>query len=271
MASAPTGLYARFTGCPVDNPAFVAAADDPSAAGGGICAWNQSSGGANGGEAIIGKTGTIVPIVNPITLQAGITLDANGNETFWNASPASQTLVDPGQPLPGGLSALLGVPGEGNGAGRRVIAKTILTPGTAQINLNNLLTQSGPGITLPIKLQLINPRLGDKCFIGTDANPIVVNLTDGTTSPPPPNTPISGNIANLDVLDDGNLVTIGVLDVVDNAFAVPAATGCGHPAGRLDGAINAQQGLPSPAGNDTLILNGSSALALADAVIASEK
>ncbi len=269
-ALAPTGLYARFTGCPVDNPAFLAAAHDPNG-GGGVCVWDQSSGGANGGEAIIGKTGTAVPIVNPMTLQAGVTIDANGNETFWNASPASQTLVDPGQPVPGGLSALLGVPGGDNGNGRRVTAKTILAPGTPQIDLNNLISQSGPGVVLPIKIQLINPKLGDQCFIGTDANPITVSLTDGTTSPPPPNTPISGNIANLDVLDDGNLVTIGNLDLVDNAFAVPGASGCGHPAGRLDGAINARQGLPAPAGNNTLILNGSSALAEPDSVIASEK
>ena len=270
LASAPTGLYARFTGCPVDNPAFLAAAHDPNGGGVGVCTWDQSSGGANGGEAILGKTGTAVPIVNPMTLQAGVTTDANGNETFWNASPASQTLVDPGQPVPGGLSALLGVPGGDNGNGRRVTAKTMLA-GAPQISLDNLISQSGPGIVLPIKIQLINPKLGGNCFIGTDANPIVVNLTDGTTSPPLPNTPISGNIANLDVLDDGNLVTIGVLDLVDNAFAVPTANGCGHPAGRLDAAINARQGLPSPAGNNTLIINGSSALANADSVIASEK
>jgi hypothetical protein len=269
-ALAPTGLYARFTGCPVNNPAFLTAFHDPNGSG-GACVWDQSSGGANGGEAIIGKTGTAVPIVNPMTLQAGVTIDANSNETFWNASPASQTLVDPGQPVPGGLSALLGVPGGDNGNGRSVTAKTILAPGAPQINLNNLISQSGPGIVLPIKIQLINPKLGGQCFIGTDANPIMVSLTDGTTSPPPPNTPISGNIANLDVVDNGNLVTIGVLDLVDNAFAVPAANGCGHPAGRLDGAINARQGLPSPAGNNTLILNGSSALALPDSVIASEK
>ena len=270
LASAPTGLYAPFTGCPVDNAAFLAAAHDPNG-GGGVCVWDQSSGGATGGEAIIGKTGTAVPIVNPMTLQAGVTIDANSNETFWNARTASQTLVDPGQPVPGGLSALLGVPGGDNGNGRRVTAKTILAPGTPQINLNNLISQSGPGLVLPIKIQLINPQLGDKCFIGTDANPIMVSLTDGTTNPPPPNTPISGNIADLNVLDDGNLVTIGVLDLVDNAFAVPTANGCGHPAGRLDAAINARQGLPSPAGNNTLILNGSSALAEPDSVIASEK
>ena len=90
----------------------------------------------------------------------------------------------------------------------------------------------------------------------------MVRLTDGTTSPPTPNMPISGRIADLRIRDGGNLITIGALDLVDNAFAVPAATGCGHPAGRLDAAIDAGQGLPSPAGNDTLILNGSSALAV---------
>ena len=44
----------------------------------------------------------------------------------------------------------------------------------------------------------------------------------------------------------------------DTSFSVPAATGCGA-AGRLDGPINLKGGLPSPAGQNSLVLTNASA------------
>lgn len=34
--------------------------------------------------------------------------------------------------------------------------------------------------------------------VGSDADPIVLNLTDGTTEPPAPNAPISGKIGTIE-------------------------------------------------------------------------
>src|SRR5262245_9941174 len=90
QAITPTGEFAPYTACPVDNSAFVESGD-------GNCVWSQTT----GGQVTIGtKT---VPVVNPITLQGGFT-GASPNLIWFNASPASQTLVDPGQPVPGGLN-----------------------------------------------------------------------------------------------------------------------------------------------------------------------
>ena len=44
----------------------------------------------------------------------------------------------------------------------------------------------------------------------------------------------------------------------DTSFSVPAATGCGA-SGSLDGPINLKGGLPSPAGDNSLVLTNASA------------
>jgi hypothetical protein len=109
---------------------------------------------------------------------------------------------------------------------------------------------------LPIKIRLQNALLGDKCYIGSDAHPIVLELSTGPTAPPAPNTPISGTRGELTfvpVSDTASLIKGSGAVLVDNAFSVPGATGCG-PAGTLNATVNQRQGLPSPAGRNTAIL-----------------
>jgi hypothetical protein len=57
-------------------------------------------------------------------------------------------------------------------------------------------------------------------------------------------------------------VVLEILNAVatDDTFSVPAATGCG-PQGVADDAINSLLGLPSPSGNNHLVLNGNSLFA----------
>jgi len=182
---------------------------------------------------------------------------------WFNASPASQTLVDPGQPVPGGLN---GNPDD-TSPGNSVTAKTELV-GPVQLSTENLLFQEGTGLQLPVKVHLINPTLGESCYIGSDSDPIVLNLTTGMTSPPPPNTSVNGAFGDLEFVDEFTQITIGVLGLVDNAFSAPGANGCGSD-GNLDAAVNAIVGLPSAAGHNTAILNGSSGLGLTPMVLAS--
>jgi hypothetical protein len=47
--------------------------------------------------------------------------------------------------------------------------------------------------------------------------------------------------------------------LTEDTFSVPAATGCG-PGGVANAAINATLGLPSPSGNNHLVLNDNDAL-----------
>ena len=49
-----------------------------------------------------------------------------------------------------------------------------------------------------------------------------------------------------------------------NSFAAPGATGCGL-AGLIDLAINAKVGLPSPAGNNNLVLNNGASSVIVEA------
>ena len=66
------------------------------------------------------------------------------------------------------------------------------------------------------------------------------------------------------VVDKGN-------SLVNNSFAAPTAEGCGGLFSFLvDPAVNAEIGLPSAAGHNTAILNGTQELAASAAVRASE-
>jgi hypothetical protein len=87
----------------------------------------------------------------------------------------------------------------------------------------------------------------------------------GTTNPPPPNNPITGSLGRLSVFDNGNILHADGAVFVDNAFAVPAATGCGS-FGMLDSEINSAQGLPAAAGLNTVVFVGNVDFGLASAV-----
>jgi hypothetical protein len=120
------------------------------------------------------------------------------------------------------------------------------------------------GNTLPMKVKLIHPRLGARCFIGSEAAPIRLDLTTGTTTPPPPNLPITGTVPGFgtDPQDPRiSLVTGGVL--VDNAFLAPVAKGCGPAgqAGALDAVVNRLAAFPAAGGTNTAVLDFSARLA----------
>jgi hypothetical protein len=85
----------------------------------------------------------------------------------------------------------------------------------------------------------------------------VLHLTTGTTSPPPPNKPITGNPGKVSVNEAQTILTVGGNSLVDDSFAAPAAAGCGALPLVIDTVVDLQAGLPSAAGNNTAILNGS--------------
>ena len=109
-------------------------------------------------------------------------------------------------------------------------------------------TGNTPGF-LSQKIKAVNVAFGASCAIGSKAHPIVMDPTFGTTSPPPPNQPISGHVDSTQQIGN-EFVIIGT--VVDNAFAAPAARGCG-PEGSLSHLINVVGGLPAAAGTNTAV------------------
>ncbi|HTR89361.1 MAG TPA: hypothetical protein VMG62_04530, partial [Solirubrobacteraceae bacterium] len=151
--------------------------------------------------------------------------------------------------VPGGLVGVEGVGGE-------VTATTELA-GPVLVNEVSLSTGEGAAVTLPIVVRLENPALGNGCYIGSEGEPIVLRLTTGRTSPPPPNTPISGSRGTLEINEAQSIFTLSGNSLVDNSFAAPGVNGCGEGlAAVLDPVVDLSAGLPSAGGNNTAILNG---------------
>ena len=101
----------------------------------------------------------------------------------------------------------------------------------------NPLTGAG-SLRLRVYIKIDNVPLASGCAIASSSSPIDLNmLITGTTSPPGPNTPISGTPYN---------PSNGTVKFVNNSFSVPASNSCGLGASTVDGAL----GLPSAAGNN---------------------
>jgi hypothetical protein len=114
-------------------------------------------------------------------------------------------------------------------------------------------------ISLPVKVKLDNPILGSNCYIGTNSSPARINLTTGTTSPPAPNRPISGSIGTPSFDEETGILTLANTISVDNAFAVPGASGCGL-LGIANPLVNLKLKLPSAGGNNAMIVENNVAL-----------
>ncbi|GAA2291356.1 hypothetical protein GCM10010402_57250 [Actinomadura luteofluorescens] len=108
-------------------------------------------------------------------------------------------------------------------------------------------------INIGLKVRLINPFLGSNCTVGTNSNPIRVALTTGTTSPPAPNTPITGE--GLSIARPDSTPPVLQAKHVGNSFAVPGAKGCLFGGGVADWLVNQVGGFPSAAGKNTMIQN----------------
>jgi len=145
-----------------------------------------------------------------------------------------------------------------------VFIATVIPTAPATGTINPLTGQAS--LRLRFRIGLTNEDgilpLGSTCSIGTTSNPININvLTTGTTSPPLPNTAISGSPYS----------TSGSVLLVNNSFSVPGASGCPpilfDPNG-INTQINTNLGLPSPSGNNTAVIAGQTAPVVGRGVIA---
>ena len=121
------------------------------------------------------------------------------------------------------------------------------------LSLHNLFSENGPTFRFSIMIHIQNPFLGKACYDGSTVAPIEVPFTTGTTSPPPPNTPITGRLGNEGEPEPD--LENAETTLVNNEYAAPGVSGCGINGG-ADAALNAGLGLPSPAGNNTTELIG---------------
>jgi hypothetical protein len=261
LESRSRGDYAAFSGCPLSDPATDVC----------ILARTES------GELRIGKR--TIPITRTLTLQGGIHDDeATGKQEFIGAASGKTLSVTP-QPIPGGLRKVVAsellpatlrerfdrLVARGDAA---VTATTELVPASAiGVSTQNLIEAKGIGLALPVKVRLSSPFLGASCYIGSNAHPIVISLTTGTTRRSSSHGPAAGKPGHAKFKDDYNLVTLSEDTLIGDSFPVPRVTGCGGTlSALLDPALDAELGLPVASGHSEAIMNGTIKNANAPAV-----
>jgi hypothetical protein len=250
-----TGDFTRFSACPWKT------------AGVDRCAYAVT----DGGEVTLGSK--TVPIVNPVTLQGGYTEPIEegpeiGFSKFVGATNGI-TLSKTPQPVPGGLlglvppasspplvKALVELAAENGLTGVNSTLELARPASEIRINESHLAEGLGVALILPLKARLENPLLGSSCYVGSSTEPLIWELRTDATAPPPPNESISGNAGLINFLEGGKIIEVEGAVLVDNAWAAPAAKGCGGAllSALIDPVINAVAGLPAAAGHNTAIL-----------------
>lgn len=254
-ATAPTaaaempGGWAPLDRCPVDNPAMLAA--DGRTVSASCLAAVASSGSIKLGGTTVTTGGT--------DLQLGV---LNTGGTLTTVSPSGGALIGDPVAIPGGLLGLMcpsNIPvisqiceAITNGELNAVHATVEPAGEPSEFSLTAGLGVGQPIVRLPVKIRLSNPFLGSNCYIGSNSNPIVLRPANLTR---PTRTLVRFN-------EDGSPNSTGPMGYAvssgasqgDSTFAVPGASGCGL-GGLLNFAVNLKQGLPSPAGNNSIVLD----------------
>jgi hypothetical protein len=259
----PGGIYKPFTDCPLLKPVMRESAHGKAT---GCVAGNVST-----GSITIGNI--VTPVVEAVHVQFGIWDPPKA--TAGGDNPAGGQFAGGILPPPDGLSKMLvtrrdlipqrltktlGCPST-NKAVERLCQKAATLGG--KYNRVYALAQSAGEITnfqlttwtQRAKFQLINPLLGDHCYIGSSNNPVVLN--------PQLSIAPDGELESLVDPNPAKHPDTGVLKITkaiasDTTFTAPGVTGCG-PGGpaniAVDRALDAGAGLPAASGN-SLTLNG---------------
>jgi hypothetical protein len=246
-----TGNYTKFAQCPYSNLEVKK------------CIYATTE----GGVVVLGSKK--VPIVNPAILQGGYgVIDEEGFSKFFGATNGI-TLSKAPQPVPGGLAGLVNCKEISNFL-LRISCEVTFENGLTGVNSTlelakpasaikmselHLAEEEEVALQLPIKIRLENPFLGSNCYVGSESNPVIWNLTTGVTAPPGPNSAIDGTVGEIEFLEEGRILVTKNAELVDNAWSAPAANGCGGLFSFIiDPIINLASGLPAAAGVNTAIL-----------------
>jgi hypothetical protein len=232
QGATPAPGYERFAGCP--SPAEVPSVE--------ACLYSKIKSG------YFEMGSKKVPISKPMILSGGVNGSLGGfvANSKGGLSPVKQL-------VPGGVIGLTGLDWLVNFLSIESLQLFAVTElvGPPEI---------GEGIALPIRVHLINPALGNNCYVGSASNPIKLNLIEGTTNPPPPNTPISGKEPEFSFDEANEIIKLLNGTYVDNSFSAPGASGCvltlfGFIPISINGLVNTQSGLPAPAGTNETVQN----------------
>ncbi len=260
----PQGIYKPFTNCPLNNPVMHEVMDTN---GGGVAVC--TAGLATSGSITIGTITT--PVVQSVDVQFGWFIPP-GDTSFFPA-PTVSPLAGPSAILstkpdliPQSLTTALGCPS--SNATVENICQQAQTRGGVYNQVFALAQEAGPITnfnlfrwTQPVKFKLINPLLGNNCYIGSNDSPVVLNPQ------------LSGNPGTQLLFEPDPAPTVhpdtfvlALLDVNagDSTFSAPGVLGCG-PGGvanvAVDNALDAGTGLPAASGTNSLTLTGNFQLA----------
>lgn len=282
FASASSALAARpfekFKGCPTEIPVVS------------LCQYGVTT----SGEVTLNKTK--VPINMPIVQQGGAVLTGNPEQPteyfVIGAKAGFESFQKVALNVPGGLLGFVNcteITGEGFfEKGARELCKFVFEHGPTEVtatmesaanetnppllNLHNLSEEEGVAVTLPAKIHLKNSLLGNNCYIGSEASPVELRLTTGTSGS------LTGKRGKAETLKEEfegktlRALRLSENTLVDNTFTAPAVEGCGEflgIKGFLDGIVDGKIGLPSAKGNNKAKLEGELNSTAASEVIAS--
>lgn len=270
----PKGIFKIFSDCPTEEPGVTR------------CSYAETK----GGEFAIGSTK--VPIKETIILQGGAIPTGNPEnpkEFFLVPAKDGNSLSKVELNVPGGLLDFVNceeIKGSGffetleraackaifeNPKSTGVTATTELAATTKNPPILNLIAvnreENKPGVTLPVRIHLKNPLLGNSCYIGSEASPLQLQLTTGTSG----SKKGSSGIAETPEENEHAFLRLTGNSLVDNTFTVPVAEGCGEFFSFLiDPIVDAKLGLPSASGKNVAELNGTLNFATTEEVKGSE-
>jgi hypothetical protein len=225
-AATPAPGYSQFAGCPSPE-------ENPN-----ITSCQRSV--ITGGYLKLGNKK--VPISKPLVLSGGSGVEGV-NYAYNSQGGLSKTQLQ----VPGGVIGLTGLDWLVN----------FLDVDSLQLfsepQLAGTPTITGPEtVTLPLKFRLINPVLGNNCYIGSNTNPVVIHLSTGTSGS------LTGKSPEYQFDPATVILTAKNGTFVNQTFTAPGATGCkltllGFIPISLNSVVNSTSGLPAgPGVNETV-------------------
>jgi hypothetical protein len=225
------------------------------------CIWGHSN-----AESYFKAGNVLVHMVHPVTLQGGLVEEEpEGVYELWFLLPENGTsiLTKVPQPAPSltelPLNTALMSEAEKTryekeiAEGKTKVTATIETAGVFNglniLNEGNLLEQTGTALKFEVQVKLSNAFLGNTCTVGSNFNPINIELTTG------PSGALHGKVGSLSFKDEGIMLTIENNELVNGTYTVPGVAGCGRFGG-ADAALNAALGLPAAAGQNETVIAG---------------
>jgi hypothetical protein len=223
QASKPAPGYADFAGCPnrAEQP-FI-----------GVCVKDEFTGGH------IGIGNREIPITNTILLRGGVEQET---ENFLYNSEGG--IIPVRQTVPGGVTGFTGYKWLDQAIKNSSQLKLYATVELA----GQVGSQLSSTFDVPVKIHLENQFLGNACYIGSNASPIVLHLSV---------TKEQGEFEEEAARPEVIRASGGIF--ADHTYSVPGASGCqfnyGSTHQSIDSVVNKAYALPAAAGKDSTELN----------------